>query len=181
MRFAGTWKQYSKKAIPQLTMITFQSASLRNFRWPYHAKVMKMFETVSNRIVRIRKAAPRKVLCYKLETRKASPKLQFRQTLSAGFHTTILPFPFLLSIPSANLREYALTRFCSLLAEFDKNFRKIERIVCLRDRTSPLRFFLHGHGNSGERPEHSCRFGRFRWRGCADSGGPAPRGRPADP
>src|SRR6267154_3936430 len=53
MRFAGTWKQYSKKAIPQATMITFQSASLRNFRWPYQAKVMKMFEIVSSRIVRI--------------------------------------------------------------------------------------------------------------------------------
>ena len=58
MRFAGTWKQYSKKAIPQLTTITFQSASLRNFKWPYHAMVMKMFEMVSNRIVRIRKGAP---------------------------------------------------------------------------------------------------------------------------
>src|SRR6266481_6679495 len=58
MRFAGTWKQYSKKAIPQLAMITFHSASLRNFRWPYHAKVIKMFEMVSNRIVRIRKGAP---------------------------------------------------------------------------------------------------------------------------
>src|SRR5712664_5032565 len=145
MRFAGTWKQYSKKAIPQLTMIAFHRASLRNFRWPYHAKVMKMLETVSNRIVRIRNAAPRRVLCYKLETRKASPKLLFRQTLSAGFHTTVLSFPFLPMIPSATLWEYASTKFCSLLVQFDKNFRKIERIVCLRDRTSPLRFFSHGN------------------------------------
>jgi len=34
MRFAGTWKQYSKKAIPQLMTITFQSATLRNFKCP---------------------------------------------------------------------------------------------------------------------------------------------------
>src|SRR5450432_3514314 len=52
MRLAGTWKQYSKKAMPQLARITFQSASLRYFRCPYHAKVMKIFETVSRRIVR---------------------------------------------------------------------------------------------------------------------------------
>jgi len=59
MRFAGTWKQYSKNAIPQLIMITFQRASLRNFRWPYHAKVMKMFEMVSSRIVRIEIGSPK--------------------------------------------------------------------------------------------------------------------------
>jgi hypothetical protein len=33
--------------------MTFQSASLRYFRWPYQAKVMKIFEMVSRRIVRI--------------------------------------------------------------------------------------------------------------------------------
>jgi hypothetical protein len=54
----GTWKQYSKKAITQLTRMTFQSASLRNFRWPFHAKVIKMLEMVRNRIVRMRKGAP---------------------------------------------------------------------------------------------------------------------------
>src|SRR5215472_4839450 len=59
MRFAGTWKQYSKKAMPQLTRITFHSASLRNFRCPYHAIVMKTLEIVSNSIVRILKFAPR--------------------------------------------------------------------------------------------------------------------------
>src|ERR1700686_4015590 len=53
MRLAGTWKQYSKKAMLQLARMTFQSASLRYFRWPYQAKVMKMFEMVSRRIVRI--------------------------------------------------------------------------------------------------------------------------------
>src|ERR1700726_2701564 len=53
MRLAGTWKQYSKKAMPQLARMTFQSASLRYFRWPYQAKVMKIFEMVSRRIVRI--------------------------------------------------------------------------------------------------------------------------------
>src|ERR1700730_5624579 len=53
MRLAGTWKQYSKKAMPQLARMTFQSASLRYFRWPYQAKVMKIFEMVSRRTVRI--------------------------------------------------------------------------------------------------------------------------------
>src|SRR5258707_5646026 len=52
MRFAGTWKQYSKKAMPQLAKTTFHSASLRYLRWPYHANVMKMFESMSKRIVR---------------------------------------------------------------------------------------------------------------------------------
>src|SRR5580704_5456953 len=54
IRFAGTWKQYSKKAIPQLTRMTFQSAEVRYFKWPYQAKVMKMFEMVSRTIVRTR-------------------------------------------------------------------------------------------------------------------------------
>src|ERR1700681_2848895 len=53
MRLAGTWKQYSKKAMPQLARITFHSASLRYFRWPYQAKVMKIFEIVSKRMVRM--------------------------------------------------------------------------------------------------------------------------------
>jgi len=48
---AGTWKQYSKKAMPQLATTTFQSATLRYFRCPYQAKVMKMLEMVSSRIV----------------------------------------------------------------------------------------------------------------------------------
>src|ERR1700682_6810779 len=52
MRLPGTWKQYSKKAMPQLARMTFQSASLRYFKWPYQAKVMKMFEMVRRRIVR---------------------------------------------------------------------------------------------------------------------------------
>src|SRR2546430_9250474 len=50
IRFAGTWKQYSKKAMPQLTTITFHSASLRNRKCPYHATVMKIFEIVSSRM-----------------------------------------------------------------------------------------------------------------------------------
>src|SRR5580704_16761231 len=53
MRFAGTWKQYSKKAIPQLTKMTFQSAEVRNFKWPYQAKVIKIFEMVRRTIVRM--------------------------------------------------------------------------------------------------------------------------------
>src|SRR5579863_1404837 len=51
IRFAGTWKQYSKKAMPQLARMTFHSASLRYLRWPYQAKVIKIFETVSRTIV----------------------------------------------------------------------------------------------------------------------------------
>src|SRR5260370_7841172 len=92
---------------------------------------MKMLETVSNRIVRIRNDAPSKMLCYTLETRKASPKLLFRQALSAGFHTTVLPFPFLPMIPSATLWEYASTTFCSLLVDFAKNFRNPQRFTCI--------------------------------------------------
>src|SRR5271168_3915277 len=53
IRFAGTWKQYSKKAIPQLTRMTFQSAEVRYFKWPYQANVMKMFEMVSRTMVLI--------------------------------------------------------------------------------------------------------------------------------
>src|ERR1041384_5684997 len=53
MRLAGTWKQYSKNAMPQLARITFQSASLRYLRWPYQAKVMKTLEMVSRTMVRI--------------------------------------------------------------------------------------------------------------------------------
>src|SRR5271169_5521335 len=39
--------------MPQLTRITFQSAEVRYFRWPYQAKVMKMFEMVSRTMVRM--------------------------------------------------------------------------------------------------------------------------------
>src|SRR5882757_3665095 len=52
MRLAGTWKQYSKNAIPQLITITFHSATFRNFKCPYHANVIKIFEMVRRRIVR---------------------------------------------------------------------------------------------------------------------------------
>ena len=51
MRLAGTWKQYSAKAISQLTRITFHIADCLNFKWPYHAKVIKTFEIVSRMIV----------------------------------------------------------------------------------------------------------------------------------
>src|SRR6267378_1614972 len=77
--------------------------------------------------------------------RKDSLKLLFRQTVSAGFHTTVLPSPFLLLTPFVTLCKYAVTIACSLLAEFDKDFRKIERIVCLRDRTKSLLFFSDGY------------------------------------
>src|SRR5260370_29757307 len=61
MRFAGTWKQYSKKAMPQLARITFHNASLRYLRWPYQANVIKMFEMVSRKIVLTRPPAQRSV------------------------------------------------------------------------------------------------------------------------
>src|SRR5277367_335492 len=53
MRLAGTWKQYSKKAIIQLIMITLNNGTSRYFSWPYQAKVMKMLETVSRAMVRM--------------------------------------------------------------------------------------------------------------------------------
>jgi len=51
IRFAGTWKQYSTKAMSQLTVIAIHNGELLYLRWPYHAIVMKMLETVSNIIV----------------------------------------------------------------------------------------------------------------------------------
>src|SRR5580700_1737187 len=53
MRLAGTWKQYSKKAIIQLITITLNNGTSRYFRWPYQAKVMKILETVSRAMVRM--------------------------------------------------------------------------------------------------------------------------------
>src|SRR5690606_20729172 len=47
-RLAGTCRQYSKKAIPQLARITTTSGVVLNFRCPYQAKVMNRFEAVSN-------------------------------------------------------------------------------------------------------------------------------------
>src|SRR5690606_27629662 len=49
-RLAGTIRQYSKNAIPQLTRITANSGEDLYFRCPYQAKVMKMLEAVSSRI-----------------------------------------------------------------------------------------------------------------------------------
>src|SRR5665213_1450983 len=51
MRFAGTCRQYSKNAMPQLMRMTFHSGTDLNLRCPYQAKVMKMFEPMSRRIV----------------------------------------------------------------------------------------------------------------------------------
>ena len=54
---AGTWKQYSKNAIPQLTRIMLNSPRLLNqficlnFRCPYHASVMKLFDRIKRAIV----------------------------------------------------------------------------------------------------------------------------------
>src|SRR5947207_14135847 len=49
-RLAGTASQYSKNAIPQLTMMTSGSELSLNFRWPYQAKVMKRLDANSIRI-----------------------------------------------------------------------------------------------------------------------------------
>src|ERR1700685_4735790 len=54
MRFAGTWKQYSAKAMTQLIRITLKSGAWRYFKWPYQAKVMKMLEIVRRMMVVMR-------------------------------------------------------------------------------------------------------------------------------
>src|SRR5439155_17409267 len=46
-RLAGTASQYSKKAMPQLTMMTGGSGLPLNFRCPYQAKVMNTLEANS--------------------------------------------------------------------------------------------------------------------------------------
>src|SRR5882724_333897 len=74
MRFAGTWKQYSKKAIPQLTKITFHKASLRYFKCPYQANVMKTLETVNRRMVRTRVSHPYKFGCSASANRRPRPE-----------------------------------------------------------------------------------------------------------
>ena len=51
MRLAGTCRQYSKNAMDQLTTITFHNGTSRYFRWPYHAKVIKIFEPINKRMV----------------------------------------------------------------------------------------------------------------------------------
>src|SRR3954452_12143518 len=44
MRLAGTAKQYSISAMPQLARMTSHSGRSVNLRWPYQANVMKTFE-----------------------------------------------------------------------------------------------------------------------------------------
>jgi hypothetical protein len=44
MRFAGTAKQYSTKAIPQLTGIKIHRDTVGNLSWPYQANVMNTLE-----------------------------------------------------------------------------------------------------------------------------------------
>ena len=45
--FAGTIKQYSKNAIPQLIRIAFHNGIPVFFKCPYHAKVIKMLDAKS--------------------------------------------------------------------------------------------------------------------------------------
>src|SRR5690242_1791731 len=51
MRFAGTCRQYSKKAMPQLARMISHIGALWTRRWPYQAAVMKTLEPMSNRMV----------------------------------------------------------------------------------------------------------------------------------
>src|SRR3954462_7402077 len=46
-RLAGTASQYSKNAMPQLTMMASVSGISLNFRWPYQANVMNTLEANS--------------------------------------------------------------------------------------------------------------------------------------
>src|SRR5258707_8802230 len=48
-RLAGTASQYSKNAMPQLTITASGSQLSLNFKWPYHANVMKTLEANSIR------------------------------------------------------------------------------------------------------------------------------------
>ena len=54
---AGTWKMYSKNAIPQLIKMAPSSPKLLNqpnslnFKCPYHAKVMKVLERIKRKMV----------------------------------------------------------------------------------------------------------------------------------
>src|ERR1043165_8923377 len=50
MRLAGTAKQYSTKAMAQLTNTTSHSGAAGNFSCPYQAKVMKTLEIERNMI-----------------------------------------------------------------------------------------------------------------------------------
>ena len=47
----GDLETVLKKAISQLIKITIKSGALLNFKCPYHAKVIKIFEMVSKIIV----------------------------------------------------------------------------------------------------------------------------------
>src|SRR5579859_1942276 len=53
MRFAGTWKQYSARAISQLTRMAVIRGVFLYFRWPYHARVMNVLDTIKSKIVSI--------------------------------------------------------------------------------------------------------------------------------
>lgn len=46
----GNLKAIFEKAIPQLARITVHRAADLYLRWPYQAKVMKIFETTSSTI-----------------------------------------------------------------------------------------------------------------------------------
>src|ERR1041385_3038064 len=67
MRLAGTSKQYSKKAIPQLMSVTFHNGTFWYFKWPYHAKVIKILERIKNTMVNIYRPLSHSQVCGRLQ------------------------------------------------------------------------------------------------------------------
>jgi len=64
--FAGRWKQYSTKAISQLMTITFPRGEHSYFKRPYHAIVIKIFETESRITVLVVSILPRRICRFRL-------------------------------------------------------------------------------------------------------------------
>ena len=77
MRFAGTWKIYSKSASPQLARITSHNAWLLNLRWPYQARFINTFEKTSRVIVFMQRSAAE-------ERRQAGSSRTFRGASWSG-------------------------------------------------------------------------------------------------
>src|SRR5882762_10755212 len=93
IRLAGTWKQYSKKAMPQLTAMTFQSATFRYFRWPYHANVIKIFEMVRRRIVRMRPVgSSRDIRFIRCDSRRPRYRFIMKCKIIELPHSILAPF-----------------------------------------------------------------------------------------
>src|SRR4030095_5987621 len=95
IRLAGTWKQYSMNAMPQLARTAMTSGRVpRFFRCAYQAKVMKTFAATRRRTVLIRTGieVPGLLAGFVQEARRAS----FCETLRGGrdslwLHDTRMP------------------------------------------------------------------------------------------